>query len=114
MIDIMNELNVKVGDTVLCSGTCNSRYLAKVTKVTPTGRIKTDKTGSIQFDNHGYQMGSGSWDRIFISIPTDNDIKQLKEIATKRKAIHLMLKMHESNITVEQAEKVIEILEGGN
>jgi hypothetical protein len=110
----MKELNVKVGDTVLCSSTGNNKYLAKVTRVTPTGRIKTDGTGDTQFDKQGYQMGRDSWNRTFLSIPTEDDIRQINEYKTKRKAIHLMLKMHESNITVEQAEKIIEILEGGN
>jgi hypothetical protein len=110
--DMMNELNVKVGDKVLVSS-YSTEYIATVVKITPTGRIRTDKTGNTQFDKYGDQMGGDSiWHRSHISLLTDNDITRLKGLAVKRKAFNLMQSFSIDTITVEQAEKIIAILDG--
>lgn len=106
----MNELNVKVGDKVLVRNSAKE-YIAIVSKVTPTGRIKTDRTGDTQFDKYGRQMGGDIWYKSYIRIPSEEDCKRLKEMAIKRKALNLMNTYNMDNISVEQAEQIIAILD---
>lgn len=108
----MNELNVKVGDKVLVK-TIVSEYLATVVKITPTRRIKTDRTGNTQYDNYGQQMGGDMWRRTSISVPTEEDYKRLKNDTTIRKALDLMRNCTLANTNVEQAEQIISILKKG-
>jgi hypothetical protein len=102
----VNELNVKVGDKVLI----DDNKLATVTKVTPTGRIKTDKTGKTQFDKYGKEMGGDIWYKSSISVPTEKDYKRLNELSLKRKAVNLMGRYGVDNLSVEQAQNIIKIL----
>lgn len=67
------ELNVNVGDEVLYRPASYSRIeeIATVTKVTPTGRIRIDKSTN-QFDKYGRQMGDNCWmgkDYIYMLTP---------------------------------------------
>jgi hypothetical protein len=106
----MAELNVKVGDKLILHG--SSKHVVTVTRVTPTGRIRIDKSGS-QFDKYGWEMaGSDVWHhRLFLSEPTENEIQEIKETKTKNKALHLMREMKQSDLDYAQAVKIIEILE---
>lgn len=61
----MSDLsNVKVGDYVMWGNRWSS-YLsrAKVEKITPSGRLRVD--GKL-FDNHGWQRGGDTWNKIYI------------------------------------------------
>lgn len=65
------ELNVNVGDEVLYRPSSYSRIekISTVTKVTPTGRIRIDKSTN-QFDKYGRQMGNVGWGgRDYVSFP---------------------------------------------
>lgn len=107
----MEEINVKVGDEVLYTWR-NALYktekIAKVTKITPTGRIRTNVTDR-QFDKYGRLMGTSStFSYGSIKRLTEEDRKRL----VKKEAIDKAVKLFgNSKLTYEQAEKIIEILE---
>lgn len=111
----MAELNVKVGDKVLLSGGSplnRVEEIREVIKVTPTGRIRISGSGS-QFDKYGREMGSRDlWNSsYYIFVPTEEDIERVKKNNAIKKAVSLCGEVNKKNITYEQAEKLIEILE---
>lgn len=112
------ELKVKPGDELLCtthhySGTRKS--IVTVTKVTPTGRIRILESGA-QFDKYGKQMGRGTsraaafdaWAEL--SVPTQEDYKELQEKKVIAKAI-LAMERARKNLSYELAVKILEALE---
>lgn len=107
------ELNVKVGDKVLYrvwtfSGTVER--IETVTRVTQTGRIRIDGSGS-QFDKYGREMGCNSWrGGANLSIPTDEDYKRIEENAVISKALSLMEKLNKKTLPYDKAVKIVEIL----
>lgn len=107
------SLNVNVGDKLILHG--NSEIIVTVTKITPTGRIRIDKSDS-QFDKFGWEMrGSDIWRaRRFLSLPTENDFKRIRETKAKNRALSLMRETKQSSLTYEQALKIIEILDVKN
>jgi hypothetical protein len=105
----VNELNVKVGDKVIVHSQYNE-YISKITHITKTGRIRTDGTGATYFDKNGNQIGGDIWHRVYITIPTEEDYKRLNKLSIVKKAVNLMGRYGVDDISVEQAEKIIEIL----
>lgn len=107
------ELNVKVGDKVLYrlwtfSGTVER--IETVTRVTPTGRIRIDGSGS-QFDKYGREMGGDSWrGGANLSIPTEEDYKRIEENAVISEALSLMEKLNKKTLPYDKAVKIVEIL----
>lgn len=107
------ELNVKVGDEVLyrlwnLSGAVER--IETVTRVTPTGRIRIDGSGS-QFDKYGREMGCNSWKgSAHLSIPTEEDYKRIEENAVISKALSLMEKLNKKTLPYDKAVKIVEIL----
>lgn len=107
------ELNVKVGDKVLYrfwtfSGTVEQ--IETVTRVTPTGRIRIDGSGS-QFDKYGREMGCDSWrGGANLSIPTEEDYKRIEENAVISNALSLMGKFNKKTLPYDKAVKIVEIL----
>lgn len=111
----MDELlDVKVGDDVLWQkyayGSVMSR-IAKVTKVTPTGRIRIDGFSG-QFDKFGKQMGvSGYSHRSYIRKATKEDFNKIDQNRTIQKALRIMRKFNSENLSYEIAKKIIELAE---
>lgn len=107
------ELNVKVGDKVLYSLRTFSGTVERietVARVTPTGRIRIDGSGS-QFDKYGREMGCDSWrGGAHLSIPTDEDYKRIEENAVISKAFSLMEKLNKKTLPYDKAVKIVEIL----
>ena len=107
------ELNVKVGDEVLyrlwnLSGVVER--IETVTRVTPTGRIRIDGSGS-QFDKYGREMGTDSWrNGAHLSIPTEEDYKRIEENAVISKALSLMEKLNKKTLPYDKAVKIVGIL----
>ena len=109
----MDELNVKVGDNVLYKGGRERiESIRKVTKITPTGRIRISGSDS-QFNKYGDEMGhSDDWSpRHYISVPTKEDIVRVERNNAIRKAVFLCKEVNGENITYEQVGKLIDILE---
>lgn len=107
------ELNVNVGDEVLYRPSSYSRIekISTVTKVTPTGRIRIDKSTN-QFDKYGRQMGNVGWEgRDYIYILTPEKKEELLRKNEISKCICVFEKK-KNNLTFEQAVKILEILNG--
>lgn len=110
----MEELKVKAGDKVLYhywtfGGTVERIEI--VTRVTPTGRIRIEGSGS-QFDKYGREMGCDSWrGGANLSIPTEEDCKRIEENSVISRALSLMEKLNKKTLPYDKAVKIIEILE---
>lgn len=111
---MVEVLNVKVGDKLLYhyGFSCRTERIATVAKVTPTGRIRIDCSNS-QFDKYGNEMGNKDrWScRAYLSIPTEEDYKRINENYSKSKALWIVSKLNEQNISYEQALKIIDVFE---
>lgn len=113
----MEELNVKVGDIVLFkSEYLGSRYekLAKITRITPTGRIKIDKNDRY-YNRFGIKIGKDPFEYCEICQITEDEIEAFKIKAKKSntisKAYKLCTKIDRNDIDYEKAVKIIELLE---
>ncbi len=95
----MEELTVKVGDKVLVSGRYKEDdYIAKVEKVTPTGRIKLSGGNSAQFDKYGIQMGANLYYSHRLSIPTKEDYKRVEKNKLAGKIIYNIRSLNTDNL----------------
>lgn len=111
----MTELNVKVGDKVIVSQTYQD-LIATITKITPTGRMRTDKTGNTYFDKYGREMGqhSGFYHYKFLRLYTEEEAQKIRDVGIRDKAMSMMRSMRYDDLTVDQAREIIRILgEGG-
>lgn len=109
------ELKVKVGDEVLyCAPSFYSHEtIATVTKVTPTGRIRIDKSHA-QFDKYGRQMGEPSlYGRGHIYLLTEEKREHLFQENEISKCKRMFEKM-KNNLTYAQAKDILNVLSGGN
>ena len=97
----MEELNVKVGDKVLVSKGSrykNEDFIAKVEKVTPTGRIRLSGRDSIQFDKYGGEMGAISYYPYRLSIPTKEDYKRVEKNRLVGKILYNIRSLNTDNL----------------
>lgn len=96
--------NLKAGDMVIIS----NRYgqsLRKVDKITPAGFVRVN---SFLFNQDGRERGGNTWERSYLREATPELIQELREKETIKKAYNLM--KNKTNINLEQAKKIIEIL----
>lgn len=112
----MNDvLNVKVGDEVLYVSSSYSRIekIAIVTKITPTGRIRIDKSKK-QFDKYGWQMGNTGWRaRDYICILTSEKKEEILRKSKIAECIRLF-DVSKNKLTYDQAKSIVSILLGEN
>lgn len=109
---MQEELRVEVGEEVLyCPASFRKiEKIATVTRVTPTERIKIDKSERT-FNQYGRSMGDSGWrgnDYIYKLTP-----EKKKELIEKE-VIHKCLARFDEckdNLTYEQAKKILRILE---
>ena len=97
--------NLKVGDYVFMSWRMGTS-LRKVEKITPKGNIKVD---GVLFNKDGSERGGDVWNKCYLSEATPEAIKSFREELAIKKAIKLMREI--KSITIEQANKIIEVLE---
>lgn len=102
--------NIKVGDKVIYSPALGHDVVATVTKVTKAGNFATDKTGTTLWNQHGYARGSSTWDTARVLEYSEEYLKTITESRIIAKAINMMRKCDKSDLTVEQAEAIINIL----
>ena len=111
----MEELKVKVGDTLLCTThhySGNRVRFVTVTKVTPTGRIRISGLDT-QFDKYGRQMGretgraaiGNAWEEL--SIPTPEDYKAIEKASTIAKAKAALEIAAKSKLSYEKAIEIL-------
>ena len=111
------ELNVKVGDVVLYyyGNPWSEKHpvITKVAKITPTGRIRVERSIEEQFDKYGKKMGCCSgWSRPYIKVPTAEELQEVKE---KNFIKDVIQKMHDvKNISYDQAVAIDGILKVGD
>jgi len=101
------ELKLNVGDNVVVRG-CFSDEIAKVERITPTGRIYVKGK---YYNKHGWEIGGDTWEKAYIDYATKEEIDRILQKQAINKAHHLMRNCNIENITFEQAKKIIEILE---
>jgi len=107
----MENLNVKVGDKVIvCThhGGIGSRRICYVQDITPKGFIKVDKT--LYYPN-GRERTSDPWFYHTIIEATEDRLKEIEGEQKKDRAIRQCRNLTMENITAEQAEKILKILE---
>ncbi len=100
--------NLKVGDKVFVCWRMG-RSLKTVEKITPKGYIKV---GGSLYNADGSERNSDIWSRCYLSEATPEAIRLFTEQATIKRAIKLMQETKE--ITLEQASKIIDLLETSN
>lgn len=103
----MEKLDVKVGDTVIFSDKYGSS-ITKVAKITPTGIIRVEANKHLQFNPNGSERGGDTWHQHTISIPTDEEIKAIKDRAIIKTVVNYMHKVND--ITIDQAKAIWNIL----
>lgn len=96
--------NLKVGDYVFLSWRMGTS-LRKVEKITPKGNIKVN---GIMFNKNGSERGGDVWSKCYLHKATPEAIKSFQDEITIKKAIKLMREI--KTITIEQANKIIELL----
>ena len=108
---MQDELKVEVGEEVLyCPASFHKiEKIATVTRVTPTGRIKIDKSERT-FNQYGRSMGDSGWrgnDYIYKLTP-----EKKKELMEKEVIYKCLARFEEckDNLSYEQAKKILEIL----
>lgn len=115
----MGKLSVKDGDLVLVkegdlvllrrgSGITWEEKLVHVKKVTPTGRIRVEDC-EYQFSPYGMRLGGDAWSSAKLSLPTEEDIKRVRENEVKQKAYKMLREVKE--LSYDTAVKIIAILE---
>ena len=97
--------NLKVGDKVFVCWRMGSS-LKTVEKITPKGYIKV---GGSLYNTDGSERNSDVWSRCSLSEATPEAIKLFGEQLTIKRAMKLMQETKE--LTLEQANKIIELLE---
>lgn len=97
--------NLKVGDLVFVNWRMGTS-LRKVEKITPKGNIKVN---GIMFNKNGFERGGDVWSKCYLSEATPEEIKSFQEEITIKNAIKLMRGI--KTITLEQANKIIELLD---
>ena len=110
----MNELNVKVGDKVLFTSVFQGKTaekITKVTRITPTGRIRVEIAPEIMFTKCGHEMGRqhGLYTARCISALTPEKEKEIREreiLNTCKRAFDLC----KDKLTVKQATDILKIL----
>ena len=111
----MSELNVKVGDRVVYNsgGMYATDEIAEVIRVTPTGRIKINKS-ELNFDKYGKEMGKGSpWTpRSYLRELTPELEEEIIEKATIMRCFKEM--RNTVRLSYPQAIKILEALGKGD
>lgn len=111
----MKELNVKVGDEVLIryGGIWETEKITKVTRITPTGRIRVSRDEKLQFDKYGRQMGCNN-------VYTTYSIHELTpekrdEIMKKETILECIMEFEakKDKLTFLQAVDILSILRNG-
>lgn len=105
----MKELeDLKAGDDVLISG-MYYRRIAKIDKVTKTQIV----VGNARFRrNSGWQCGSDSWNRKYISVPTEKEISDVKEENLRKILIHTISSVDFKRLSTDELKQVYNILKG--
>ena len=105
----MKELkDLVVGDDVLVTGNYYRR-IAKVVKVTKTQIV----VNNVRFRrDSGWQCGSDSWDRKSISVPTEEEISDIKEENLRNTLIYAISSFDFKRLSTDELKQVYNIVKG--
>lgn len=103
--------NIKVGDKVIYCPAWGIDVIATVTKVTPVGNFATDKTGETLWNKYGYPNLITKWGTSQVIEYSEEYAKEITESTIIAKAVDMMRKCSHSDLTVDQAKSIIDILE---
>jgi hypothetical protein len=103
-----NFENIKVGDIVAWNARYgNGTVLAEVEKVTKT----MFTANGLRFNKKtGRSVGSDSWNVVFAFIPTEGQVKTIKEASLRRKLINFLAKFNYSSLSFEDLTAIYNIV----
>lgn len=105
----MKELkDLVAGDEVLVTG-MNHRRIAKVDKVTKT-QIIVDNARFRR--DSGWQCGSDRWNVRKISVPTENEISDVKEEKLRKTLIYTISSSDFKRLSTDKLKQVYNIVKG--
>ena len=103
----MKELkDLVAGDEVLVTGTFHRR-IAKVDKVTKTQIVVND--ARFRRDS-GWQCGGDRWNVIKISVPTENEISDVKEENLRKTLIYAISSFDFKRLSTDELKQVYNIV----
>ena len=102
--------NIKVGDQVIYTSAWGNDVVATVTRVTPAGNFATDKTYKTLWNKYGRPYGGDRWGTSRIIEYSEEYVKAITESKIITKAVDMMHKCSKSDLTVDQAKAIIDIL----
>ena len=102
--------NIKVGDKVIFYPSWGPGIPTTVTKVTPAGNFTTEETDKVLWNKNGNARGADIWNRSCVRPYSEEEYAQIMEARIISKAINMMRECNPSDITAEQAKKIIDIL----
>ena len=97
-----------IGDDVLVKGMSYKR-IAKVDKVTKTQIV----VGSARYRrNSGLQCGDDIWDRKSISVPTEEEISDIKEENLRNTLVYAISSFDFNRLSTDELKQVYNIVKG--
>ena len=103
--------NIKVGDKVIYNSAWGNDFVATVTKVTKAGNFATNRTGDTLWNKYGHARGGDRWDTSRVVEYSEEYINEIAGSRIITKAVNMMRKCGKSDLTVDQAKAIIDILE---
>ena len=103
--------NIKIGDKVIYYPDSGFGIVTLVTRVTPAGNFTIEETDRTLWDKNGNIRGAKIWNRSWVQPYSKEAYEKIMELKIISKAIKLIHKCDESDLTVEQAKAIIDILE---
>jgi len=103
--------NIKVGDKVIYTSAWGNDVVATVTRVTGAGNFATDKTYKTLWNKYGRPYGGDRWDTSRVIEYSEEYVKAITESRIIAKAVDMMRRCSKSDLTVDQAKAIIDILE---
>lgn len=96
------------GDEVLVTGTFHRR-IAKIDKVTKT-QIVIDNARFRR--DSGWQCGGDSWNMKSISVPTENEISDVKEENLRKELLYAISSFDFKRLSTDELKQVYNIVKG--
>ena len=104
----MKELGVKVGDKVIFHGSWGNRMIAEVTRITPTGRIRIDRSDS-QYDKFGRELGANVWNTTRLSRWSEEVEKEIADERRIKVALDIAHGLTSKDMTLDKAKVIIDM-----
>lgn len=100
---------VKPGQELIakCGGTHGEKSIVKVKRVTPKGRIIVDHDSrEITFYPNGVEFGGGKWNKLYLSLPTPEELKEVM----RKSNLRIIKEYNPNDLDDDQLARIVEIL----